>query len=260
MSDDLRLIRDAALAGGALALRHAEAGMNIRTKSDGTPVTDADEAVDRLLFGELTAARPGYGWLSEETVDDPSRLRTDRQFIVDPIDGTRAYMKGRPWYVVSIAVVEAGKTVAGVLFAPALNELYEARIGEGATLNGQPIAASKTTDLQGAGMLGDPHMFKDPRWPVPWPDMRVEQRNAIAYRMALVASGAFDAAVALSPKRDWDLAAASLICTEAGALVTDHRGASFGFNTPSARVRSLICTTPGLHELILQRTAPIDLP
>ncbi len=260
MKEDLALIIAAARAGGAVALAHAKAGVKIRTKSDGTPVTDGDEAVDRLLFDTLTAARPDYGWLSEETVDDPLRLRTERQFIVDPIDGTAAYMKGKPWYVVSIAVVEAGQTVAGVLYAPALDELYEATPGDGAWLNGQRIRASQATALEGAGMLGDAPMFAHPSWPTPWPAMRIEKRNAIAYRMALVASGAFDAALALSAKRDWDLAAASLICAEAGAIVTDHRGGELAFNSSHASIPSLICAAPGLHSQILARTSFIRLP
>ena len=260
MTDDLSLIREAALAGGTLALNCAEAGLSIRTKSDGTPVTDADEAVDALLFRRLMSARPDYGWLSEETADDPARLRTERQFIVDPIDGTRAYMAGKPWYVVSIAVVEAGQTIAAVLYAPALGELFEARLGQGATLNGARISASAATELEGAAMLGDAAMFRDPRWPIPWPPMRVESRNAIAYRMALVACGAFDAAVALRAKQDWDMAAATLICMEAGAVGSDHRGRPFAFNTTKARVPSVICAAPGLHRLILTRTELIDLP
>jgi myo-inositol-1(or 4)-monophosphatase len=258
--DDLALISEAALAGGALALAHRAEGVEVRTKADGTPVTAADEAVDRLLFEMLTPARPDYGWLSEETADDPLRLRTVRQFIVDPIDGTRAYLKGQPWYVISIAVVEDGQAVAGVLYAPALDELYQVTRGGGATLNGVPIRASAADRLEGAGMLGDAPLFADPRWPIPWPPMRIEARNAIAYRMALVAAGAFDAAVSLSSKRDWDLAAATLLCREAGAVVTDHRGGELSFNSPQASVPSLICAAPGLHAEILSRTSFLKLP
>jgi myo-inositol-1(or 4)-monophosphatase len=260
MNNDLALISDAARAGGALALAHRAEGVEVRTKADGTPVTVADEAVDRLLFDTLTTARPDYGWLSEETADDPLRLRTARQFIVDPIDGTQAYLQGQPWYVISIAVVEDGQSVAGALYAPALDELYQVTRGGGATLNGAPIRASAVDRLEGAAMLGDAPMFADPRWPTPWPPMRIEARNAIAYRMALVASGAFDAAVSLSSKRDWDLAAATLLCREAGAVVTDHRGGELSFNSPRASVPSLICAAPGLHAEILSRTAFLKLP
>jgi myo-inositol-1(or 4)-monophosphatase len=101
-------------------------------------------------------------------------------------------------------------------------------------------------------------MFADPRWPQPWPPMRIESRNSIAYRMALVAAGAFDAALALTPKNDWDLAAADLIAREAGAFVADHRGRPFVYNQPLPQQRSLLCAAPGLGELILQRVGHID--
>jgi len=257
---DLELIVDAAQEAGALALKLQTAGLHIEKKSDGTPVTDADIAVDTLLKDRLGAARPDYGWLSEETADNTARLAKRRLFIVDPIDGTRAYMRGKPWWAVCIAVVQDGRPIAGVVHAAALDECFEAMLGGGATLNGQPIQASGTTVLNGCRMLGDDKMFAHPAWREPWPPMTIETRNAIAYRMALVGSGAFDAAVALSAKSEWDIAAASLIATEAGAMVSDHKGEPFAFNTPKARARSLICAAPGVYPLILARTSPIDLP
>ncbi len=259
---DLELIVDAAEEAGALALKLFKDGLTIEKKSDGTPVTDADLAVDALLTERLRAARPDYAWLSEETADNVDRLSARRVFIVDPIDGTRAYMRGKPWWAVCIAVVEDGQPTAGVVHAAALNERYEAAAGAGAgaTLNGRPIHASRTTALENARMLGDEAMFAHPAWAKPWPPMTIDSRNAVAYRMALVASGAYDAAVALSHKSEWDIAAAALIATEAGAIVSDHKGEAFVFNTPKARARSLICAAPGVYPLILARTAPIDLP
>ncbi len=257
---DLELIAGAAEEAGALALKLFAAGLNIEKKPDGTPVTDADLAVDALLTAHLRAARPDYAWLSEETADNTDRLAARRIFIVDPIDGTRAYMRGKPWWAVCIAVVEDGQPTAGVVCAAALDERYEATVGGGATLNGLPIHASKTAALDGCRMLGDEKMFAHPAWREPWPSMTIESRNAIAYRMALVASGAYDAAVALSGKSEWDIAAAALIATEAGAMVSDHKGLPFTFNTPKARARSLICAAPGVYPLILAKTSPIDLP
>ena len=257
---DLELIADAAEEAGALALKLFKAGLNIEKKPDGTPVTDADLAVDAFLTERLRAARPDYAWLSEETADNTDRLSARRVFIVDPIDGTRAYMRGKPWWAVCIAVVRDGAPVAGVVHAAALGERYEAAAGAGATLNGRPIHASRTDRLEGARMLVDAAMFAHPAWREPWPAMTIESRNAVAYRMALVASGAFDAAVALSAKSEWDIAAAALIAAEAGAVVSDHKGASFAFNTPKARARSLICAAPGVYPLILAKTSPIDLP
>ncbi len=177
-------------------------------------------------------------------------------FVVDPIDGTVAYVRNRPWWSVSVAVVEHGRPIAGVLNVPAVGEVYEAAAGAGARLNGRPIAASDRTELEGAAVLGDVHTLTRPGWP----PMRIERRNSVAYRVALVGSGAFDAAVALTHKCDWDLAAADLIAGEAGALVTDHRGRAFTYNRPSVRQSSLVCAAPALHRLILARVGHIDLP
>jgi myo-inositol-1(or 4)-monophosphatase len=257
---DLALIEDAARAVGEVAMAMREGGLKIWSKSGGSPVTDADLKVDTLLKERLGAARPDYGWLSEETADDPHRLTQRRLFVVDPIDGTVAYMKGRPWWAVSIAVVEDGRPVAGVVHAPTLKETFTAVAGEGSYLNGERLRAAETDDLDDCAMLGDAKMFLDPRWPSPWPPMRVETRNSIAYRMCLVASGAFDAAVALSAKNEWDLAAADLICAEAGARVTDHIGRGFVYNDANPRAPSLVCAAPALHPLILARVSHIQLP
>lgn len=257
---DLDLIRDAARQAGALSLEMRAAGLKIWSKDGGSPVTDADLAVDKFLKDTLTAARPDYGWLSEETADDPSRLARSRVFVVDPIDGTAAYLKDRPWFAVSIGVVENGQPVAGALYAPALEEMYEATVGGGARLNGRPVAVSGAAGLEDCAMLGDAKMFLHPAWPTPWPPMKVETRNSVAYRMCLVASGAFDAALALSAKNEWDLAAADLICREAGAVVTDHLGRPFSYNRPDPREPSLICATPALAPLILERVRHIELP
>ena len=258
--NDLDLILQAAREAGELALSARESGLKVWSKDGGSPVTDADLAVDTLLKTELGAARPDYGWLSEETADDPARLTTTRQFVVDPIDGTAAFMKNKPWFAVSIAVVENGQAIAGVVHAPALNETYAATANGPATLNGEVITPSSTDQLLGAAMLGDAKMFAHPAWREPWPEMRIESRNSIAYRMCLVAAGAFDAAVALSPKSEWDVAAADLICARAGALLSDHKGRDFAYNRPVPLVPSLVCANRALHPLILSRVGHIELP
>ena len=259
MSPDLNLLRDAARAAGALALERRRRGLKITAKPGGSPVTDADLAVDALLRETLTAARPDYGWLSEETADSPERLDRSRIFVVDPIDGTIAFMKNRPWWTVALAVIEDGRPVAAVVHAPALHETFEAAAGAGARLNGQPITASDITSLDDASVLADARLLEGPQWPEPWPAMRFERRNSIAYRMALVAAGAFDAAIALTPKWDWDVAAGALIAEEAGARVSDHHGGAWRFNRPDPRQASLVCAAPALHPLIVRRCAPIPL-
>jgi len=259
LGSDLHLIRAAALRAGALAEAERDRGLRIDHKDGGSPVTSADLAVDAMLKADLLAARPDYGWLSEETPDTPERLSKSRIFVVDPIDGTVAFMKSQPWWCVPIAVVENGVPIAAVIHVPALNETFEATLNQGARLNGRTIMASDVDTLDDAAVLADARLMEGPHWPEPWPPMRYEKRNALAYRMALVASGAFDAAIALTPKWDWDVCAGALIATEAGAKVSDHHGRPWRFNQPDPRQASLVCSAPALHPLILRRTGPIPL-
>jgi myo-inositol-1(or 4)-monophosphatase len=259
-TDDLALIVDAAAHAGAMAVTMRAAGLTTTYKADNTPVTDADLAVDAWLRRHLMDARPDYGWLSEETADDPARLACKRVFVVDPIDGTRAYVKDRPWWCVSIAVVEAGQPFVGVVRAPDRDETYTAIAGGGARLNGAAIVCSTTAAIEDCALLADAPMMRHPAWPTPWPQMRIESRNSIAYRMCSVASGAFDAMLALSSKSEWDMAAGDLIAAEAGCVVTDHKGRPLAYNRAKPSAPSLVCANPALHRLILSRTEPIDLP
>jgi myo-inositol-1(or 4)-monophosphatase len=255
---DLALILDAAREAGALAADLRRRGLQVEYKAaDSTPVTNADLAADLLLTERLRAARPDYGWLSEETVDDPERLDRRRLFVVDPIDGTRAFLNDRPWWSVSIAVVEGQRPIAGVVFAPQLDETYAAILGHGATLNGQTIRASEASTLENCGMVADPRLFTQRPWPTPWPAMRIEQRNSTAYRMCVVASGAFDAALTLMTKHDWDLAAADLISREAGCFAGDHTGGMFLYNGKNPVQSSLVCASAKLAPLILDRVRHI---
>ena len=260
MTRDLDLIVEAAAEAGRIALLRRDEGLKVWSKPGDSPVTNADMEVDAFLAERLIGARRDYGWLSEETADDPARLDKRRLFVVDPIDGTRAYARGRPWFAVSIAVVEDGQPVAGVVHAPALSETFIAVRGGGATLNGAAIAPSRTARVEDCAMLGDKAMFAHPAWPNPWPAMRIETRNSIAYRLCLVAKGDFDAAIAPG-KSDWDLAAADLIAQEAGAVVCDMRGRGFVYNRPVPRQSGLlVCAAPKLAPLILEHVAPIEQP
>ena len=259
MKDDLALILDAAREAGELARSIRRKGLEVEYKEDDhSPVTNADLAADKLLTTRLCAARPSYGWLSEETADDPRRMEHKRIFVVDPIDGTRAFLKDRPWWSVAIAVVEDGLPVAAVVYAPELEEAYAASRGGGATCNGQAIAPSAAASLEECRMAGDPVVFAHWSWPTPWPEtMHVEQRSSTAYRMCLVASGEFDAAVAPVRKSDWDVAAGDLIAREAGCFVGDHTGGAFRFNRARPSQASLICSTQALAPLILARVGHI---
>lgn len=251
-ADDLALIREAALEAGELASTMRRQGLEVAYKDGGSPVTNADLAADALLKERLRTARPDYGWLSEETRDDPERLGKARLFVVDPIDGTRAFLNDRPWWAIAVAVIEADRPVAGVVYAPELSEIYEATRGGGARLNGAAVRPSEASVMEACRMAGDPRVFAEG-----WPRMRVEQRNSTALRMCLVAAGVFDAAVAPVPKSDWDLAAADVIATEAGCFVGDHTGEVFRYNGPVPAQASLVCAAPALAPLILAHVGPM---
>ena len=249
-------VRDA----GAVAREGYASVSKTWEKSKGNPVTETDLAVDRFLNERLRAARPDYGWLSEETADTPERLSAKRIFIVDPIDGTLAFIKRKPEFAVCAAVIDAGAPVAAAIYNPITDELFAAAAGAGATLNGAPIHVSARAELEGCRMLVARDVIEHPAWPVPWPKMDLGKRASIAYRMALVANGAYDGMMAFSSKYEWDSASGALIVAEAGGLATTHTGAALPYNQPTPTHRSLICAGPALHATIMARTAALRLP
>ena len=251
LTDDIALLEAACRAGGEIARRRFEQGCKSWSKQGGSPVTEADLEVDAHLRAVLTAARPGYGWLSEESADNAARLSQRTLFIVDPIDGTVAFLKGRPHFTICAAVVHEGVPVAGVVHNPMMDHLYKAHTGSGAQCNDAPIHVSACHGLTGCAMLGDRSMLTRP----PWPEMKVETRNSVAYRMTLVADGSFDATVSLSAKRDWDLAAADVILREAGGRITDRQGAALVYNRAEAIQPTMIAAGPDLQAEILARLA-----
>lgn len=257
--DDLVLARSAVHEAGILARTMFGQAHNVQEKSPGNPVTDADLAVDGLLKRLLGDPRPDYGWLSEETVDDGSRLSHQRCWVVDPIDGTRAFIRNKPHWTVCVGLLEHGVAVLGIVYNPETGEFFEAVKGKGAFLNGRPIHGSAASQIKDCRMLGDGPMFAHPAWPVAWPPMQVDQRNSIAYRMCLVAAGEFDAAIALSAKNDWDMVAAGVIVAESGAIATNHEGQPFAWNLPEARQKSLVVAGSGLHGLLIERVRHVKL-
>jgi myo-inositol-1(or 4)-monophosphatase len=228
-----RLI-EAACAAGRIALAHFTAGKRtparIDYKGGGSPVTEADLAVDAFLKTELSGAFPDAGWLSEESEDDAARLGRSRLLVVDPIDGTRAFIDGDPRWSVSIALVVAGRPAAGVVHAPALNETYAAAARLGAALNGRRIAVSKRPRLDGA-RIGGPRAMIEAIERVAGLSLALQPKiPSLAYRIALVASGALDVALASDKAHDWDIAAADLILAEAGGALVDAAGKALNYN------------------------------
>lgn len=264
-ADDLALLETTVREAGGIARSYYGGEYKRWDKSKGNPVTEVDLAVDRFLMDSLCAARTDYGWLSEETEDDPARLKCEHTFVVDPIDGTIAFMKGRPHFTISVAVVKDGRPVAGAVFNPILDEMYLARAGHGAVCNGAGIHVSAQTTVEGCRMIADAPMFRHPAWNNPpnrpWPeDMHIENRNSIAYRLALVAAGQWDAMMALSSKRDWDLAAGDLILTEAGGVVTTHKGDTLLYNKAETVQPTVMGANSALYARLFERVGHLNLP
>ncbi len=254
-ASDLDLIVDKVRRAGALAQHLKANGLITSFKSDGSIVTNADTEVNLWLKEALLEARPDYGWQSEESPDNSERLDARRTFVLDPIDGTMGLSKGSPYWTIALAVVEANKPVAAVVYAPDASELFSAEVGRGAHLNGNAIHVTTDGRLEDADVVGDSRLFGRDIWPEPWPRMNVVSRPSVAYRMCVVAAGRADFTIALTPKRDWDVAAAALIAQEAGAIVSDHLGNPYGFNAKDSLKPSLICAGPALFPEIIRRCA-----
>ena len=245
--EDLILLEDTVHEAGRIARKFYGGDYKRWSKEGGSPVTEADLAVNKFLMDRLTTARPGYGWLSEENTDDPARLSRAYVFVIDPIDGTVAFLKNRPHFTICAAIVAEGRPRCGVVYNPISEELYSARVGAGARRNGAAIHVSARDTLQDCAMLGDRTQLTQ----APWPPMHVQNRNSVAYRVVLVADGSADASVSLTAKRDWDLAAADIILSEAGGCLTDAAGAVLVYNRPTTKQSSLVAANPELHTEIV---------
>jgi myo-inositol-1(or 4)-monophosphatase len=258
--EDYSLLISAVRDAGALAMQYFGKNPATWEKPGGTVVSDADIAVDDFLRTRLAGARSDYGWLSEETEDDRTRLARRRVWVVDPIDGTRAFLDGLPHFCQSVALIEDRRPIMAALFNPAADEFYEASIGRGAKLNGKTIQVSTRSQIAGCRMAAFAPMFRHPAWREAWPEMDVIQRDSVAYRIALVASAEVDAAFGLNAKNDWDLAAADLIVSEAGGIMTAHDGLIMEYNRETPVQRSFLAAGPRLHAAISARVRHIILP
>ncbi|MFO1260709.1 MAG: 3'(2'),5'-bisphosphate nucleotidase CysQ [Sphingomonadaceae bacterium] len=227
-------------AGGATRVKRWE-------KEPGQPVCEADLAVNHMLYEALGRIDAQAGWLSEETADNPARLSAQRLWVVDPIDGTKDYLAGKPGWSVSVALIEQGQPIIGVLAAPARNELWIARVGEGAHRNGRPIRASARVRLAGARVPAEVLPKADD-------DLTIVHRpNSIALRMAMVAADEADLVAGLRWGGEWDIAAAALIASEAGAAVSDAIGRPLVFNQPDPVTLGVLCCAPGIQDAAVER-------
>ena len=239
-------------------MAHFQAPSSHWYKGPGQVLTEADLAVDRLLQEILLGARPGDGWLSEETADDGSRHRCRRLWVVDPIDGTRAFADRLPEFAVSIGLLVDGQPVLGGLLNPATGERFVAIADESATLDGQPLRPSGCTRLEGARLLSARTEMRRRNWPATFPEASFASVSSLAYKLALVAAGRFDGLVSLRRCWDWDLAAALPLLEEAGCLATDARGDPLALNGATVKHHGLaIAATSTLHRALLERLATV---
>ncbi len=246
---DLQLICDAAREAGKIALGYFGKDPEVWMKGGTSPVSEADHAADKYLCDILRSARPDYGWLSEETTDNPERLSCQRVFIVDPIDGTRGFIAGHKKWCVSVAVVDNGKSVCGVLECPALEETYTALADEGAWLNGTRIKSGEVAKQQ--RITGPDRLIEQY---VADTDDKIEKMPfvpSLAYRMAMVATGELDGTFARANSHDWDIAAADLILGEAGAVLSELNGDVIVYNRKKITHNILVAGAPKIHAKML---------
>ncbi len=247
-------------AGDTIALKYFREGgqtvARVHAKAGGSPVTEADLAVDRFLRERLMAALPRAAWLSEETADSPERLHRHEVLVVDPIDGTRAFVAGLTSWAVSVALVSGERPVAGVVYVPALGHLYRATAGGGATRNGVVLQTSNTAALAGATVAG-PQTFVG-AFAARGHMTYAEKVPSLACRFVRVADATFDVGMSSANAHDWDMAAADLILEEAGGLLTDGTGAKLAYNRAVPRHPPLFGSGQALHPALLNlvRTTP----
>jgi myo-inositol-1(or 4)-monophosphatase len=249
------LLVAAAREAGALALGYfrpgARTSAEVQSKAGGSPVTAADLAADTLLKDQLGRAFPEAGWLSEETADTDERLGRRSLIVVDPIDGTRAFVAGDSRWAVSAALIRDGRPVAGVVHAPALNETWAAARGAGATLNNSPLAAA-TRFAPGAFTAAGPRPILTGMASVLAASVEIVPKvPSLAYRLCLAASGQLDFAVAAADSHDWDIAAADLILEEAGARLVGVSGETLAYNRAHVRRKALLARPEGLAPRLL---------
>lgn len=264
-SDSAAAITRAALGeiareAGAIALKTFRGNVRSWTKGGQSPVCEADLAVNEFLKARLAAQTPQHGWLSEESADDPGRLDAKRVWVIDPIDGTRAYLAGLEDWTVSIALVEAGRPLLAALYAPATDELFLAERGGGALRNEEPMRVTDADALAGA-RIGGPKNRLDRLAAVAPGIVAAKKIHSLALRFARLAQGSLDAVFASANSHDWDLAAADLLVHEAGGALTDLAGRPVHYNRPEPVHDVLIAAGPArlaaLRELLDERAGAI---
>lgn len=272
---DLELARSAVLEAGKAVMRFFGGEQEVRMKGPGQPVTPADLAAEEVLRLRLAGGRPGYGWLSEESVDEPVRLRCGRVWVVDPIDGTRSFISGRSEFAISVALVEGGEPVLGFVYNPAARELFWAARGAGAWLEegGPPSlvggrertpAGARRLAVRG-GAQGRPPVLLASRSELHAGELEsfraaweLRPTGSTAYKMAGVAAGVGDAFVSRGPKSEWDVCGAHIVVTEAGGRVSDLKGLPLRYNRPDPRLHGVVASSAAVAERILDEVRALE--
>jgi myo-inositol-1(or 4)-monophosphatase len=259
LARDAALLKDTVREAGALALSLFRTELKNWTKGASSPVSEADISVNDLLESRLRSATPGYGWLSEESVDDEQRLGKHLVWIVDPIDGTRGYLAGRDDWCVSVALVEDASPVLAAVFAPASDEFFFAARGQGAARNDVPVCATPGAELDFSRVAGPKPLVQ--RLSRSSEEIILHPRIAsLALRLCRVAQGSLDAAFAGGQSRDWDLAAANLIVQEANGKMTALSGDSISYNRREVAHGVLVAAGRDRHARIVEHFRKCPLP
>ena len=248
---DKKIALDAVKEAGLIALKFYKKDFKSWNKGPDNPVTEADYKINNLLQSKLCTHRKDYGWLSEESTDDLTRLTKRAVWVVDPIDGTKAFINRKPEFTICIALVVDSLPIIGIVYNPATEELYEAVRDQGSKLNGKVINVSNCNNLNQASLLASSTSFKNFNFKTSNKSTKFTFVNSIAYRIALVASGKYDATVTLSQKSDWDIAAAILIAQEAGGISSYSDGSLAVFNNKDTLHPNLIVANSALHKKII---------
>jgi len=246
----LQRIHAAIQASREVFARFTPGAIETEYKIGHDPVTEADRALDAVLRKELL--RECEGWLSEESVDDPIRLQRSRVWVVDPLDGTREFVKGIPEFCVSIGFVEDGRPVAGGIYNPATDETFLGSIESGVTYNGRPPQPSQRKSLDGGLVLASRSEVKRGEWkPFENAAFKIRPMGSVAYKLALVSAGLADATYTLTPKNEWDVAAGAALVLSAGGFVSTLENTALRCNNKNPLLSGLLTSGPYLREELL---------
>jgi len=246
------VIRIAVEAGGIIQAAYRE-GLHTKVKEGNEPVTQADREADAYLRRSLEALVPA-GWLSEESADDLSRLQHSRVWVVDPLDGTKEFIRGLPEYAVSIALVEDGRPILGLIHNPTTEDTFWSCRGEGTFRNGTRLRVRESRVLLASRTEVDEGEFE------PFRDSwTVRPCGSIAYKLALVSAGEGAGTLSRGPKREWDVCAGSMLVEEAGGVVTDALGAPLRFNRAPPRTSGVLAAAPRAHRLLLSAARKVGM-